>query len=507
MLKEKKIHTVKYSFVIAFVLGCLGSLGLAPFNIFVITLLSLVFSIYLLEKLNSLRRAFYIGLFFGLGFYISSLYWIAISFKVANMGGYFFGFLAVFILCFFLSLLSGLNYFLIKRFSKRNNIFFNSLLIIFIFSSFDWIKGNILWGFPWTPISAIWSFNSKTLAPFSYIGIWGYSLLTYTLVVSIYLLNKNLKLSISFLIPFVTIFFISNIYQKNIENISQNFEVRLVQPNISQSDKWDKEKTLTNLQKLLDLSKNSRNKKIDLVIWPETSILFDIKKNKERRLLLRESFKNIDNIILGGIRREKNYRKNRIYNSLFLINNESNSIIYHDKLKLVPFGEYVPFRNLLKKNKILLGGIDFSSGEKLNLLKLNNDIKILPLICYEVIFPKVTRINKKHDLIVNITNDAWFGNSRGPYQHLALSRIRAVLEGKYMLRVANTGISSIIDYNGELLESININKSGTIDKKLVLYKKNTLYNYIGDSLFLISLLVLVLVLIVINLKNGVKNKI
>ena len=507
MLKEKKINILKYSFLIAFILGFLGSLGLAPFNIFVVTLLSLVFSIYLLEKLDNLRKAFYIGLFYGLGFYISSLYWIAISFKVANMGGYFFGSLAVFILCFFLSLFSGLTYFLIKRFSKKNNIFFNSLLIIFIFSLIDWIKGNILWGFPWTPISAIWSFNSKTLAPFSYLGIWGYSLLTYTLVVSIYLVNKNLKLSILFFIPVVTIFFISNFYHKNIKNIFKEFEVRLVQPNISQSDKWDKNKIITNFQKLLDLSKNNTGKKIDLVIWPETSILFDIQKNKDKSLLLRESSKNIDNIIIGGIRREKVNNKNRIYNSLFLIDRKNISITYHDKLKLVPFGEYIPFRNLLKNNQILLGGIDFSSGKKFNLLKLKNDIKILPLICYEVIFPKITRpYNNNYDLIVNITNDAWFGNSRGPYQHLALSRIRAVLEGKYMLRVANTGISTIIDYNGTLVERININKSGVIDKKIVLYKKNTLYNYLGDTIFFILLAVLILVLTVINFRNGVKIK-
>ena len=100
MLKEKNINILKYSFLIAFILGSLGSLGLAPFNIFVITLLSIVFSIFLLEKQDRLRKAFYIGLFYGLGFYISSLYWIAISFKVANMGGYLLGSLAVFILCF-----------------------------------------------------------------------------------------------------------------------------------------------------------------------------------------------------------------------------------------------------------------------------------------------------------------------------------------------------------------------------------------------------------------------
>ena len=139
-------------------------------------------------------------------------------------------------------------------------------------------------------------------------------------------------------------------------------------------------------------------------------------------------------------------------------------------------------------------------------MELNNNVKVLPLICYEVIFPQITRLSKNnHDLLVNITNDAWFGNSRGPYQHLALAKIRAVLEGKYMLRVANTGISTIIDYNGNIVEKINLGESGVIDKKLVLYKKNTLYTFLGDSIFYTLLIVLILILIKINFRYGLKK--
>ena len=138
----------------------------------------------------------------------------------------------------------------------------------------------------------------------------------------------------------------------------------------------------------------------------------------------------------------------------------------------------------------------------------SHNVKVLPLICYEVIFPKITRLSENnHDLIINITNDAWFGSSRGPYQHLALAKIRTVLEGKYMFRVANTGISTVIDYNGNIVEKIKLDKSGVIDKKLVLYKKNTLYTYLGDYIFYALLLVLALILIKINLKHGLKNKI
>ena len=380
-------------------------------------------------------------------------------------------------------------------------------MIIILFSIFDWIKGNILWGFPWSPISVIWSSKSLTLAPFSYIGVWGYSLVTYSLVVGVYLLYKNIKLSVYFVLPFILILFLSNFLPRKIISVVENFHIRLVQPNIKQTDKWDRTKTLTNLNALLNLSKHQYEKNVDLVVWPETAVLFDIMEEGNTNLSLKNSFKNIENIILGGIRKEKTKKDGKIYNSLFLIDNISNSISYHDKMKLVPFGEFIPFRNVLKRFKILLGGIDFSSGEKLNFLELNNNVKVLPLICYEVIFPKITRLSKyNYDLIVNITNDAWFGSSRGPYQHLALAKIRTIMEGKYMFRVANTGISTIIDYNGNIVEKINLGKSGVIDKKLVLYKKNTLYTYIGDYIFYALLSVLVLILIKINFKYGLKIK-
>ena len=109
--------------------------------------------------------------------------------------------------------------------------------------------------------------------------------------------------------------------------------------------------------------------------------------------------------------------------------------------------------------------MDFYAGDKFKYLELNNNLKVLPLICYEVIFPNIIKLSKNsHDFIVNITNDAWFGSSKGPYQHLALAKIRAVLEGKFMFRVANTGISSIIDLNGNIKRKLSLGNQGVIEK-------------------------------------------
>ena len=125
-------------------------------------------------------------------------------------------------------------------------------------------------------MSVIWSSNSSTLAPFSYIGVWGYSLVTYSLVVGIYLLYKNIKLSIYFVLPFILILSLSNFIPRKFISVAENFHIRLVQPNIKQIDKWDKTKTLTNLNLLINLTRHNHKKNIDLVVWPETAVLFDI---------------------------------------------------------------------------------------------------------------------------------------------------------------------------------------------------------------------------------------
>ena len=485
-------------------LGSIASFGLAPYNVFVLTIFCLVISLFILDNIEKPREAFSIGFSYGLGFHIFSLYWIAISFKVANFGGYYLGFFAVFLLCSFLAIFSAASFYFFKKLSKKNNLLSKSILIILIFSIFDWIKGNILWGFPWTPIASIWTFNQKFLVPFSYLGVWGYSMITYSIIAGIYVFKKNIKLSIILMTPFILIFLVSSFRFKKNEYPLEELNVRLVQPNIKQVDKWNIDKTKANLERLIKLTLKDGVKDLDLVIWPETAVLFNIEDNNEYNFLLKEKLKPINNLILGSIRRDNSFNKVKIYNSLFLISNHFRDINFYDKNKLVPFGEFIPFRNFLSYKNITLGGVDFSAGKKIKLLNIKNNIKLLPLICYEIIFPKITNANNNYNLIVNITNDAWFGSSRGPYQHLALSRIRAVLEGKYIFRVANTGITTIIDHNGNLLEKIDLNKSGVINKKLVLYKKNTLYNYAGNNIFYILLVLLIIVFLTIKYK-GIKG--
>ena len=491
----------------ALILGLISSLGLAPYYIFYLTVVALVLCLFLLEKIKHPKEAFYIGFLYGFGFHIFGLYWIAISFKTANFGGYFLGATAVFLLCFFLAFFSAFSLFIIKRFSDNRSLFSQSILIVFILSLCDWIKGNIFWGFPWTPISIIWAFDEKTLAPFSFLGVWGYSLITYALITAIYLISKNIKIAILAFIPFFLSIVSSNLFKNNNLINIETLNIRLVQPNIKQIEKWDNKKASKNLNHLISLSLKNKPNNTDLIIWPETAVTFDMKKNSKEKIYFDKKTRNIDNLIVGAVRTEQSSYKSIIYNSLFLKKQNIDQVQYHDKLKLVPFGEYIPFRNFLNRKNFPLGGIDFSRGNNIKIFQLKDKLKVLPLICYEVIFPEITKkYRDNYNLLVNITNDAWFGKSNGPYQHLALSRVRAVLEGKYLLRVANTGITAIIDHDGKVIDKLDLNQTGVIDKKLVLSKKNTLYSYFGNGIFYILLIILFLIFCFNNYKLRLNNK-
>ena len=171
--------------------------------------------------------------------------------------------------------------------------------------------------------------------------------------------------------------------------------------------------------------------------------------------------KDNQKVIIGASR----LNNNKLYNSFLYL--EKNNTQIFDKEILVPFGEFLPFRNYLKFMENISGNIDFTSGQN-NRLISNSDINILPIICYEIIFNKILKdINKNNiDILINITNDSWFGDKIGPYQHFYHSRMRAIISNKFLIRVSNNGISAIIDNNGKILQSSKLNVKTNLYNKL-----------------------------------------
>ena len=510
-MQNKKIlyYDFKYKALILLLLGAVSSLGFPPFHFFPVTIFSYVFLIYLFRSEKKVTKKIFIyGFVYSLGMHLGLLYWISISFQTANSGGYLAGGFAVFVLCSFLSIFFALSFYLLFKFNNNYTKINFGIIFIFIFTSFDWLKGNIFWGFPWTPISTLWSFSSLSLYPFSVSGVWGYSLITYSLIISIYYFFFNFKKGLFFLFPFIfSILILPNLFiakEKNLESIL----IRVVQPNIKQEDKWKEEKLISNYEKLITLSNLHSNKKIDLLVLPETAINFplkDLKKNSHENIF---SFEHIKNYIFGATRIEKNNKEINIFNSFYLIKKNEKEISYHDKLKLVPFGEFVPLSKFINLDKLTSGNRDFTKGEKPKILKLSSEINILPLICYEVIFPELTKVLKSnYNLIVNITNDAWYKSSSGPYQHFAHAKIRAVMEGVTLIRSANTGISAIISPKGNILKILDLENTGIIDYRLDIRTIDTAYSIYREKVFYLIMLTLFLIIgIQFFYNDGFKDK-
>jgi apolipoprotein N-acyltransferase len=258
--------------------------------------------------------------------------------------------------------------------------------------------------------------------------------------------------------------------------------LRLVQPNIDQTSKWEAERRRRNIVDQMTMSVGNPKDDITHIIWSETAITYSLANDSALRRALARIVPPGGLLLSGAMRRSGNGGQMRIWNSLHALNPSGQIRGTYDKFHLVPFGEYVPFRSLFSFSKLTQGRTDFSSGPGLRTLELLGLPPVGPLICYEVIFPgRVTEPGKRPAWLLNVTNDAWFGTSSGPYQHFASVRLRTVEEGLPAVRVANTGISAVIDSYGRVLDRLGLNRAGVIDSPLPRPAEvRTLYSRIGN---------------------------
>lgn len=266
--------------------------------------------------------------------------------------------------------------------------------------------------------------------------------------------------------------------------------VAMVQGNIDQSMKWNptyqRETVDRYLQAVADVVKEADTPP-ELVVWPETAMPFYFQENSILSLRVRQMADNLDvPLLLGSPGYERDDGKLRYYNRAFLLDADGDTAGMYDKEHLVPFGEYIPFSDYLPLDKLVHGVGDFAAGEDAGPLTLppNGDagqIKLGLLICYETIFPELARKRalKNSTILVNISNDAWFGKTSAPLQHLHLSALRAVEQGRSLLRATNTGISAIVDPAGRILAATSLYEEATIQAEVALYDGLTPYGRYG----------------------------
>ena len=274
---------------------------------------------------------------------------------------------------------------------------------------------------------------------------------------------------------------INNIHELAL--MSPSSKVTIVQGNIDQAQKWDPAFQRSSTLKYIRLSLLSKHLQTDLVVWPETATPFYFMHDTElSKLVLRGIHEIGTDFLIGSPAFTLKNNKIEYYNSAFLVDAAGKVNGRYDKTHLVPFGEYVPMKKWLPfVSKMVEAVGDFDTGEKGQTIKWQKS-NIGILICYEIIFPALSRamVQNHASLLVNLTNDAWYGRSSAPYQHFSMAVFRAVENRRSLVRAANTGISGFIEPTGKVIETTQIFKDAVITQKIPMLQVETLYSRFGD---------------------------
>lgn len=457
-----------------FLAGILLSFAFAPFHVFPIAVVSLSFFFHIISQATENKQAFKKGWIFAFGHFISLFYWISNALFVEIEKFFYLLPFALLLIPALAAIFVGLailsaNFF--KQKFKLKKISYLFLLAIF-WVIFELARSSniILGGFPLGLLGYIWGFSLEISQFSAFITIYGLGFLA-IIICSIPSLcfDYDKKIIVSVFVLSLLIIYLTgnNILQNTHKEKKQNIKVRLIQANIGQHSKQNDLSHKEIFWKNLQLSQNKGYKDIDIFIWGETAIAFLL--NKDNKNILRDYFtflpKNsilISGAMLANFSNDGDISK--IWNSIIFINDKGEIIDFYDKHKLVPFGEYVPFRKFLPFiKKITFGMVDFSFGKKSQLISIKNLPNIIASICYETYYPFGIYPKKENSILINVTNDAWYGNSTGPYQNLLAAVFRAIENRITVIRVSNNGISAIIDSSGKILTKTDLNKEEVLD--------------------------------------------
>lgn len=486
---------------LAFGLGAVATTALAPLHLTPVLVVSFSALIWLLDGASGKRAAFAVGWCFGFGYFAAGLYWTGFSMLVdaaryawlipfASLG-----------LPAGLAIFSGLAGVLYQLAGLKGAG--RVLVLALAWTAVEWLRGNILTGFPWNLVGYAWMGSDAVAQAAAYVGVHGLGLFTVAAMASAATLGDRGTPGRRLGPPLIALFGLAALWSQGAWRLANNpiddfdgVRLRLVQANIAQHHKWRPELRRKNLERYMQLSSSPGADRITHIIWPETATPYFLGQDPELRKTLGR-LNDDDGLLITGAPRTAARSKPgpdtpfRVWNSIVALDAKGEIVGSYDKFHLVPFGEYVPLRGLLGLfgiERLVAGRGDFQRGPGPQTLVLPGLPPVSPLICYEAIFPgRVKDAEQRPDWMLNLTNDAWFGMTAGPYQHLAMTRLRAVEEGVAMVRVANTGISAIVDPLGRVRGQLGLGVGGILDGALPKPVANpTLYSRFGDWTALIA---------------------
>lgn len=492
-LLSNKVFVYRLCAILA---GGILPFAFSPYDIYVLVILSLTVLFFVWTK-SSAKESFILGYLFGFALFGIGVNWLHISINLFGGVNFFGALFFTYLLVAYLALYPALCGFLAVRFFGKN--LFIVLPILWVVT--EWCRGWILTGFPWLNLGT--SQTDSILASFApIIGDYGLSLLVCISAVGLILLiTGNLKRRVTGII-ILTVIVSSSILAGHVnwtETNGAELNVALVQGAIPQKLKWKAEQREKTYEIYSGLSEPYWSS--DLIIWPETAIpsLYHLADDFISRISDRK--KNTDTLFMSGLA-YKDLKTNQYYNSVLLIDREHH--FYH-KHHLVPFGEYLPFKSILGQllRFLQIPMSDFSAGDEQQKLLKTKKGNFGMSICYEDAYgTEIRKALPDANILVNVSNDAWFGDSMAPHQHLQIARMRAMENGRYLLRSTNTGISAIIDNKGKVVSQSPQFVPDALHGRVKLFIGETPYSRYGNNLVLGFCFLTLILIRFVNRKNA-----
>jgi len=503
-------------YVFPILIGLLTSFSLPPYNFLIINFLTFPsLLLFLIYNNKNIWNSFKIGWSFGFGYFISNIYWITNSLTFDEIFKPLIPF-AFIIIPLFLGLFYGFSILFCSLVKLKKN-FYSILIFATTLSIIEFFRGFILGGFPWNLNAYSWTNYINSIQVISFIGTYSFNLLSITifLLPVVIFFDKKLNFKIAVL-SLLCLALLSNHYygqykikkDNKLNSKIEDYKIKLISPKISINRFFESNNEEILIKELIELSNPNVSEKT-IFVFPEGALAgVNLKQLRKFKNIFSERYSDKHTIIMGINTQKKINNHNKIYNSMVVLDHNLNLLNEYNKIKLVPFGEFLPFENILKKfglKKVSYGYESFSSGKERNLISLfDKSFNFIPLICYEIIYSGKINLKKENtNFIINISEDGWFGDSVGPYQHFSHNIFRAIEEGKNIIRSANNGISAYIDTNGIIVSKLETTNRGVIEIKN--YKKinETFFSKFGNKIFF-YILIFYFILIILLKKREVK---
>jgi apolipoprotein N-acyltransferase len=518
---------------VAFAAGALSALALAPFGVFPVLWLTFPVFVWLIDgataaedagALSRLVPAAIVGWSFGFGFFLAGLWWVGAAFLVeADIFGWLMPF-AVVILPAGMALFWAFGASLARLFWSDN--WSRVLVFAVALSIAEWLRGHLFTGFPWNAVGYALTPMPLMMQSAALVGIWGLTLAAcFIFAAPVLLVAEDAAGRRAGRIAFAAagVLLLAHLGFGAVrlagapDAVVPGVHLRILQPNIPLGERWGIEEADGIMRRYVDLSGDGKGAAglagVTHLIWPESAFPFLLTERPSALSAIADLLPPGTTLVTGAARAERSTQnagddgRPPIYNAVYVIDDDGEILDAYDKVHLVPFGEYIPFAGLLQRLGLrqlitLPGG--FTAGTQRRRLTVPGAPPAAPLVCYEIIFPgAVLPPGAGPGWMLNVTDDAWFGDTPGPYQHFLQARVRAVEDGLPLVRAANSGISAIVDAHGRVIASLGLGRAGVVNGDLPVNLSPTPYVRFGDLIFAVLLAICAGGALLTKVKDGI----